>query len=574
MTLMNGNPISRSGSRRAIALAALVLLACLAVTACMAGWVWIDAIRQDTLRFGTLARGTWELVETRVEKYEQGLSDLAEWCGVVETPSLAEWGNRMERFDLALNYIGMIEVAYLVHVQGNLNERWAKRIPAHWRSEWVSQPGISELVLYVERPEPGLEIVPELWTGFAEDGEAIAAAYRSAAPKTTGAVPTATNLTKVINGFRMYVAAYGRDIETHMNEVLKSVPNTIDRRPAWRGNALMGEVFGTISAEPFLQSALAGTSTEVDFEWFAGTPSATNRLNHAGSPVYSLTPTYAQGLHTNLVVPWYGQKWTVSFYPTKAFYRHSERGRAWMVVGAGTALSVALALLVLVQGLGRAHAEELASELAESRELLQAASEDRARLSRELHDDTIQSLYAIGLTLGRTRKEAGNRIVVNERLLEAGNQLDRAITSLRQYLLADAHTEPREAPRSLSEALHELVQRWQLTRTADFRLQADPKTGSDLGPLTVSEVLLIAQEAVSNALRHGQARNVSLWLRTSGVRLRLEVADDGSGFNPRASERPGHGLANMRERTIGLGGEFWLDSHPGGPTTVIVEIPL
>ncbi|MEK7678399.1 MAG: hypothetical protein AAB676_21420 [Verrucomicrobiota bacterium] len=242
-------------------------------------------------------------------------------------------------------------------------------------------------------------------------------------------VPVVTNAAGVVPGFRMYVAAYGLDLAISKNDALKGTIVGDDHRHARRGNALLGRVFGTFAVEPFLRSVLGATPLEVDFEWFAGAPSATNRLNHTGRPVFALTPAYAEGLHTK-------------------------------------------------------------------------------------HDGTIQSLYAVGLTLGRTRKEARNRAVVEQRLGEVGEQLDQAITDLRQYLLAHSHTEPREAPRSLTQALEELVQRWKLTHPAAFRLQAEPEAGADFPAHAGAEILLIAHEAVSNSLRHGQAKNVSLWLRT------------------------------------------------------------
>ena len=167
-----------------------------------------------------------------------------------------------------------------------------------------------------------------------------------------------------------------------------------------------------------------------------------------------------------------------------------ERERAWLVACAGGALSLALALLMFVQGHGRARAEELADELAESRELLKAGSEERARLSRQLHDDTIQTLFEIGLMLGRTRKEAGNREVVEQRLNDVSDQLDRAIADLRHYVLADSHIGPHEPPPTLARALDELARRWKLTHTAEFQLQADPETGAGLPPHAVADILI------------------------------------------------------------------------------------
>ena len=83
----------------------------------------------------------------------------------------------------------------------------------------------------------------------------------------------------------------------------------------------------------------------------------------------------------------------------------------------------------------------------------------------------------------------------------------------------------------------------------------------------------MARESVSNALRHGRAQRVEISLRRSGNRVRLEVRDDGIGFEP-ATLHPhsGHGLGNLRHRADTNGGRLEVTSQPGGPTVVAFEV--
>ena len=88
-------------------------------------------------------------------------------------------------------------------------------------------------------------------------------------------------------------------------------------------------------------------------------------------------------------------------------------------------------------------------------------------------------------------------------------------------------------------------------------------------------VLRIAHEAIHNALRHADASKITVRLREEDDRLTLEVADDGSGFDPARPElRSKHlGLTSMEERARELGGRFEIRSSQGAGTTVALEVP-
>ncbi len=83
----------------------------------------------------------------------------------------------------------------------------------------------------------------------------------------------------------------------------------------------------------------------------------------------------------------------------------------------------------------------------------------------------------------------------------------------------------------------------------------------------------IAQEALSNAAKHGAARHAAIVLHHSEHALRLTVTDDGQGLTPSPHDTRGMGLDSMRYRARALGGELTLDSLPGEGTIVTCEIP-
>ena len=100
-----------------------------------------------------------------------------------------------------------------------------------------------------------------------------------------------------------------------------------------------------------------------------------------------------------------------------------------------------------------------------------------------------------------------------------------------------------------------------------------PIVGMDRRPGQDDEtILLMANEAMSNALRHARARNVWVELDLEAEVVRLEVGDDGAGFDPSSSSR-GMGLANLRTRAAELGGTVDVESNVGGGTKVRVEVP-
>jgi signal transduction histidine kinase len=112
-------------------------------------------------------------------------------------------------------------------------------------------------------------------------------------------------------------------------------------------------------------------------------------------------------------------------------------------------------------------------------------------------------------------------------------------------------------------------------RTHHLRTSLQADTLPPLGPATEQELFRIAQEALSNVVRHAAAHEVQVGLCEEGSTIVLTVADDGRGFDPghRSVSSRRLGLVSMRERAVDLGGALAIESAPGQGTTVRAEVP-
>lgn len=212
------------------------------------------------------------------------------------------------------------------------------------------------------------------------------------------------------------------------------------------------------------------------------------------------------------------------------------------------------------------YAEQLA---ALSRRLLQAQEDERRALARELHDEIGQTLTAVKLGVAVLRRRAGGG--EDEAMLADGlAMIDQAIAQVRDRSLE--LRPPMLDDIGLAGTLDWLVSR--LAGKVSLHITAD------IAPLTErpgreieTAAFRIVQEALTNVLRHADARQaaVRLWLE-DGL-LCLSVKDDGAGFDQEAREA-GFGLSGMRERALLLGGDFMLDSSPGQGTEIRARLPL
>ena len=211
--------------------------------------------------------------------------------------------------------------------------------------------------------------------------------------------------------------------------------------------------------------------------------------------------------------------------------------------------------------------------LARSEAKLRENLEERARLGRDLHDGVIQSLYAAGMGLAGIRTHLRpDQTEAAIRLEQTRGALNETIHDVRNFIVG---LEPEALKlQTFSQAVFNLLDTMQSLRPFRSRVEMDDELSALLSLSQRVHALQIAREAVSNALRHGEASQITIALRRRGDFAEFEVTDDGRGFNTASSISPGNGLDNFVQRAGELGGQLVVDSHPGKGTSVKLSFSL
>lgn len=211
--------------------------------------------------------------------------------------------------------------------------------------------------------------------------------------------------------------------------------------------------------------------------------------------------------------------------------------------------------------------DQLESERLEStHRALSAQESERLRVAQELHDEVGQTLTAILLGLARASRTAPPELASQlTQLLETTRASIEDVRRIAQRL----RPEPLE-DLGLAGGLLALSRR--LREHSDLRI--DCRIPADLAPQSPERELVVyrvAQEAMTNAIRHAEAASIGIALQASSDRLTLRVRDDGRGMH---EHHEGGGMRGMRERASLVGGTLRITSAPRGGTEVHLEIPL
>jgi signal transduction histidine kinase len=201
-------------------------------------------------------------------------------------------------------------------------------------------------------------------------------------------------------------------------------------------------------------------------------------------------------------------------------------------------------------------------------------AEERGRLSREIHDGTVQTLSALkwqGQVIERELKRRGIEMPEVGKLL---NLVDEArVEALESLELLRRYTGCGQLVSHLKNYLHHLKQ----DSGIDYHIDL-PGEEPALPPYTELQLLRICQEAVTNIRKHAAASAISLAMTQSNGHLLITIADDGQGFDfdsqSRAAGPQGHGLSVMKERAEATGGSMTIISSPRQGTTVKIDVPI
>ncbi len=238
-----------------------------------------------------------------------------------------------------------------------------------------------------------------------------------------------------------------------------------------------------------------------------------------------------------------------------------DQGRFQMVLGAATDITE------------RKRMEEM---LLRHERDLNAALQDRERISQDLHDDILQSVYAAGLGLEacksmmkRPPELMADHLMAT--LEQAIGQLNQVIEKIRNFISGlDSQVVHGDDP---IVALRTMVQTMCGASSMQCRVRIDDRVGQYVSSELALHLINIVREALSNALRHSHATRITVSLRQLVGSVRLTVTDNGIGFNPMSVQGAGHGLENMAARAHKIGGVFAVRSESHRGTRILLDLP-
>lgn len=207
-------------------------------------------------------------------------------------------------------------------------------------------------------------------------------------------------------------------------------------------------------------------------------------------------------------------------------------------------------------------------------DLVKVQEEERARISREIHDGPLQDLTALIQRLRLLTLDIDSPEAREKQLQEAEKVAMAGVREMRELC---NNLTPPWLDLGIVQALTELSERQ--SNQLGIKINLDLQDIPDLPDDVTLAFFRVAQEAVNNSVRHGGAENVSISLRNTGRLILLQIEDDGKGFevadNFTELRVEGHrGLSNMRERMSIVGGRFSIYSTPGKGTVIRCELPL
>jgi signal transduction histidine kinase len=203
-----------------------------------------------------------------------------------------------------------------------------------------------------------------------------------------------------------------------------------------------------------------------------------------------------------------------------------------------------------------------------------AVLEERNRLAGEIHDSLAQSFAGISLQLSAAEEDIKTKDSDGLNYVERANDIARfGLGEARRSTLSLLPS--RIGQSGLIEALQMLVDRSNIPGRLRCTFDSNSVRDESLPQAVQQDLLRIAQEAISNALRHAKPTVIGVSLRSSPPNLVLEVRDNGSGvLSERLKTEEGFGFTNMRERAKKLNGTLDIRTTPGHGTSIVVSLPV
>ncbi len=204
-----------------------------------------------------------------------------------------------------------------------------------------------------------------------------------------------------------------------------------------------------------------------------------------------------------------------------------------------------------------------------------ALLEERERIAMELHDGVIQSLYAVGMQIELART---NNPINADDLSAVTKHLNSIIEDIRSYILDLNRRGSRDI--TIEHCLKEILSRLHIPESLNVQCSA-PNEPLPLSNAVYEAVCQMANEAISNVIRHAQATELHVEAQTDGGYFKLKIKDNGVGFNYQqggqlksSAAQGGLGLRNIQRRAQLHGGSVEIESTAGEGTQITLSIPL
>ncbi|MEI8014742.1 MAG: PAS domain-containing protein [Nitrospira sp.] len=235
-----------------------------------------------------------------------------------------------------------------------------------------------------------------------------------------------------------------------------------------------------------------------------------------------------------------------------------DEGRAMMVLGSSTDIT---------------ERKQMEETLRQRERALRAAIEERERISQDLHDGILQSLFAVGLAIeaGKLMLPPTARKTSGASLNQAIDQLNDVMREIRNFIAGLGSDLPEG--KDLSMALQHMLALLTKNQATRVRLAVEDRAAKAVSGEQSLHLFRVIQEAVSNCIKHGHAQEAKVSLKMLKQGLRLSIRDNGCGFNPERTNGAGYGLSNMAARAQKIGGRLSVLSKPSEGTSIILDLP-
>jgi signal transduction histidine kinase len=215
-------------------------------------------------------------------------------------------------------------------------------------------------------------------------------------------------------------------------------------------------------------------------------------------------------------------------------------------------------------------AEELEAQMAHERAMF---LEEKTRLAGEIHDSLAQNFTGITMQLDMAKEIMTDKDNDALSYVERANDLAqfglaearRSVLSLQPMIIKDA---------GLLESLQRLAERSNIPGRLRCTFRSNLADDTRLPVAVRQDLLRIAQEAISNALRHAKSAAINVTLQSHPPNLILKVEDNGTGITTETEIRDGFGFVNMRGRVKKLNGSLDIRTAPGRGTSIVVRVPV